>query len=148
MTVDGKFFDFLIEVEGFSSCPYKDSIGIPTIGIGTTHYPDGKKVSMEDDCISKDAAKYYAQKYIGGSEDLISQFKLPINQNQFNALVSFAYNIGNTAFRKSTLLSKVIKNPNDPTIKNEFLKWNKAGGLIIGGLTNRRLKEAKLYFSK
>ena len=70
-----------------------------------------------------------------------------INQNQFNALVSFAYNVGTGNFSSSTLLKKVNRNPNDLTIKDEFLRWNKAGGKVLNGLTNRRNEEADLYFS-
>ncbi len=70
-----------------------------------------------------------------------------INQNQFDALVSFAYNLGPANLKNSTLLKKVNANPNDPTIKDEFLKWNKAAGKPLKGLTKRRESEANLYFS-
>ena len=70
-----------------------------------------------------------------------------LNQNQFNALVSFAYNVGTGNFSSSTLLKKVNRNPDDLTIKDEFLRWNKAGGKVLNGLTNRRNEEADLYFS-
>ena len=65
----------------------------------------------------------------------------------FNSLVSFAYNVGTGNFSSSTLLKKVNRNPDDLTIKDEFLKWNKAGGKVLNGLTNRRNEEADLYFS-
>lgn len=70
-----------------------------------------------------------------------------VNQNQFNALVSFAYNLGIGNLRASTLLKKVNSNPNDPTIRAEFLKWDKAAGRILAGLTRRRKAEAEMYFS-
>jgi lysozyme len=70
----------------------------------------------------------------------------PVDQNQFNALVSLAYNIGPANFQKSTLLKKVNFNHNDPSIRAEFLKWNKAGGQVLKGLTIRRTAEADLYF--
>jgi lysozyme len=63
-------------------------------------------------------------------------------------LVSFAYNVGTGAFISSTLLKKVNSNPNDPSIKTEFLKWNKAGGKIVNGLTIRRNQEQINYFLK
>ena len=69
-------------------------------------------------------------------------------QNQFDALVSFAYNLGNGALKGSTLLKKVNANPNDIAIKKEFLKWVNAGGKRLQGLVNRRTEEANLYFSK
>ena len=69
-----------------------------------------------------------------------------INQNQYDALVSFTYNCGSGNLQKSTLLQKVNAKPNDPYIKAEFLKWNKAGGKVLPGLTKRREEEAKIYF--
>jgi lysozyme len=70
-----------------------------------------------------------------------------INQNQFNALVSFAYNVGVANFKKSTLLKLVNANPNDPNIKNEFMKWKKANGVVLNGLIKRRNDESNYYFS-
>jgi lysozyme len=69
-----------------------------------------------------------------------------INQNQFDALVSFCYNLGAGSLKKSTLLKKVNADPNDESIKLEFLKWNKSGGKVLNGLTLRRNAESELYF--
>jgi lysozyme len=73
-----------------------------------------------------------------------------VNQNQFDALVSFCYNLGIGAFNSSTLKKKVIANPADASIRDEFMKWNKARvkGVLteLKGLTNRRTAEADLYF--
>jgi lysozyme len=71
-----------------------------------------------------------------------------LTQNQFNALVSFAFNLGVQALTNSTLLRLVKINPNDGNIAKEFLRWNKAGGKVVDGLTKRRIKESALYFSK
>ena len=135
------------EFEGFRSKPYLDAVGIPTIGYGATHYADGRKVKMSDKPITEAEASALLQ-------DMLKQYEKPvldnvtskINQNQFDALVSFTYNLGGTNFRKSTLLKKVNANPMDLTISNEFLKWNKAGGKVLAGLTRRRKAEAELYF--
>jgi lysozyme len=62
-------------------------------------------------------------------------------------LVCFAYNVGTGALIKSTLLKKAKANNADPSILDEFLRWNKAGGKVLAGLTNRRREEANLYFS-
>jgi lysozyme len=70
-----------------------------------------------------------------------------LNQCQFDALVCFAYNVGTGALVKSTLLKKAKANSADPSILDEFLRWNKAGGKVLSGLTNRRREEANLYFS-
>jgi lysozyme len=74
--------------------------------------------------------------------------KSKINDNQFSALVSFAYNLGAGNLQKSTLLKKVNVNPSDVTIAGEFAKWNKSGGVVLNGLTRRRKAESDLYFKK
>lgn len=61
-------------------------------------------------------------------------------------MVSFAFNVGLGNFGKSTLLKKVNVNPVDPTIRNEFLRWNKSGGKVLTGLTRRRESESNLYY--
>jgi lysozyme len=72
----------------------------------------------------------------------------PLTVNQESALVSFVYNVGVNALRRSTLLRKVNANPNDPTIRAEFMKWVTANGVRLQGLVNRRTDEANLYFKK
>ena len=129
--------------------PYVCSGGVNTIGYGTTIYPNGKKVQMTDRAISVNEAEAYLMhdiQFFGRRVDKIVLSN--VNQNQFDALVSFAYNVGIGNLTKSTLLRKVNMNPNDLTISNEFLKWNKAGGKVLNGLTRRRKAEATLYFEK
>jgi lysozyme len=146
MTVSNNFFKLLIDFEGFVSCPYKDQVGIPTVGIGTTTYPDGRKVTIQDSCITLDIAKIYVLHHITSIQNLLNAELPMLNQNQFDALVSFIYNIGEGAFRSSTLLKKAKVDINDSSIRAEFNKWNKAGGKVIPGLTKRRKQEADLYF--
>ena len=74
--------------------------------------------------------------------------KVKINQNQFNALFCFVYNVGISAFKNSTLLRILNVNPNDGNIAKQFLRWNKIAGKESKGLTNRRIKESSLYFTK
>jgi lysozyme len=142
-------YDLIKEFEGLSLKPYKCSAGVPTIGYGSTYYENGVRVTMNDAPISKDRAfdllKITASRFAIKVENLL---KKPVTQNQFNALVSFAYNVGSGALASSTLLKLVNINPNDAMIAKEFLKWNKAGGKSIQGLTNRRIKESALYFTK
>lgn len=144
--------------EGLRLKPYLCSAKIPTIGIGTTIYPNGKKVSMKDSPITKEQAYEYLRNDISKFEKELNYLlgTTKVNQNQFDSLLSFGYNLGmdvdadNIAegLGDSTLFKKVKKNPNDQTIKAEFLKWNKAGGVVVKGLTIRRQKEADLYFQK
>ena len=70
-----------------------------------------------------------------------------INQNQKDALTDFAYNCGVGNLKNSTLLKKVNANPIDASIRAEFLRWDKANGKVLAGLTRRREAEANLYFS-
>ena len=148
MKLDKKGLDLIKEFEGLKLKPYLCSAKVPTIGYGNTFYENNVKVKMSDSPITKqraeDLLKINADRF---ASKVVNLIKKPITQNQFNALVSFAYNVGSGALASSTLLKKVNVNPNDATIKNEFLKWNKAGGKVIQGLTNRRIKEAELYFS-
>jgi lysozyme len=148
MILDNKGYLFITKHEGLSLKPYLCPAKIPTIGYGNTYYSDGKKVTLLDKDITKQQAfdmfKEIANRFAKRVDTLVTS---NINQNQFNSLVSFAYNVGTGNFHISTLLKKVNKNPNDLTIKAEFLKWNKAGGKVLNGLTNRRNEEADLYFS-
>jgi lysozyme len=135
--------------EGFSAKPYLCSAKVPTIGYGNTYYLNGKKVTLLDKPITELEAfemfKAIADKFADKVSKLVTA---PIDQSQFNALVSLTYNIGPANFQKSTLLRKVNFNHNDPSIRAEFLKWNKAGGQVLKGLTIRRKAEADIYFGE
>ena len=147
MKLNENGYNLICEFEGLKLKPYLCSAKIPTIGYGNTYYPNGKRVTLLDDAITKEYAfemfKTIADKFAKRVDDMV---KTELTQNQFNALVSFAYNVGTGAFATSTLLKKVNVNPNDATIKNEFLKWVRANKKVIQGLVNRRNKEVLIYF--
>lgn len=134
------------QFEGLKLTAYKCSAGKDTIGYGNTFYEDGSKVKPGDK-ITKECAESLFD-LIAAEFEAKVKLVIPCNltDNQFSALVSFAYNVGLTNLQKSTLRSKVRANPNDPTIRDEFMKWNKAGGKVLNGLTRRRQAEADLYF--
>ena len=139
--------DLIKSFEGLVLKPYLCSAGVPTVGYGSTIYPNGVKVTLKDLPITEQIAEaYLAHDLIYFEKNVDAYTTDLVNQNQFNALVSFAYNCGVGNLKSSTLLKKVNVNPNDPTISNEFLKWNKAAGKPLKGLTNRRIAEATLYF--
>jgi lysozyme len=143
-----KGIDLIKKYEGFRSEPYLCPANVATIGFGTTFYPDGKKVKLTDSPISETIAEVILKRQLEKFEQYVDSYCIDsINQNQFDALVSFCYNLGPTNLKSSTLLKKVNKNPNDPTIKDEFMKWVKAGGKTLKGLVARRKEEAELYFS-
>jgi lysozyme len=149
MKLDENGYKLIMGFEGLSLVPYLCSAKVPTIGYGSTFYPSGKKVTMQDKPINLETAKWMLKETANIFATQVNLLvKTKLTQNQFNALVSFAFNLGSQALSKSTLLKKVNINPNDITITNEFLKWNKAGGVALSGLTKRRTIEAKLYFTK
>lgn len=147
---------FLCDREGFSATPYLCSGGKWTIGFGNTFYPGGTKVTGKDKPITRaEALKMFRLITPTFEKDVNYLLKKPVTQNQFNALVSFAYNVGTDididliaeGLGDSTLLKKVNANPNDKTIAKEFAKWNKSGGRVTNGLISRRQLEAELYFA-
>ena len=148
MKLDENGYKLIMEFEGLSLVPYLCAAKVPTIAYGSTFYPSGKKVTLQDPPINLATAKWMLKETANIFATQVNLLvKTKLTQNQFNALVSFAFNLGSQALGKSTLLKKVNVNPNDPTIRNEFLKWNKSGGKELLGLTKRRTKEANLYFS-
>lgn len=144
MTVSQKGLDLIKSFEGLRLNAYLDSVGVPTIGYGTTVYLNGRKVKIGDSCTSVQAEEYL-QTDINRRAAAVGE--IGVNQNQFDAILSFCYNLGLGAWNKSTLRKKVLADPNDPAIRSEFMKWNKAGGKVLEGLTRRRKAEADLYFT-
>lgn len=117
---------------------------VPTIGWGTIRYPDGSKVARGDK-ISRQYAdellEWETQEKAAGVREMVT---VKLNDDQFSALVSFAYNVGLGALRKSTLLRKL--NAGDFVgASAEFPRWNKAGGRELIGLTRRRISEQRLF---
>jgi lysozyme len=149
MKLDKKGYDLIKEFEGLKLKPYLCSAQVPTIGYGSTYYENGKKVKLTDAPITKERADELFQIVADDfAKRVLPLVKKPLTQNQFNSIVSFAFNLGVRALQNSTLLRLININPNDAMIAKEFLKWNKAGGVVVKGLTNRRIKESALYFTK
>ena len=143
-----KGIELIKRFEGLSLKPYLCPANIPTIGYGNTFYKNGKKVTMNDKPITEQKAVEMLRQSLEKFEQYVDSYTTDsITQNQFDALVSFCYNLGPANLKSSTLLKKVNANQNDPTIKDEFLKWTKAGGRKLAGLVKRREAEAELYFS-
>lgn len=133
--------------EKFKPNSYLCPAGVPTIGYGSTFWTDGRRVRLGQTVTLQDAEKLMAY-FLANVIHFIPD---NVNQNQFDAICSLIYNIGVANFRKSTLLKKVKENPDDLTIRDEFMKWTlhrKNGQLVPSdGLRNRRKEEADLYFS-
>ena len=146
--------ELLKQWEGFKLNVYNDSAGLPTIGVGHL-------ITQSERNSGSIVIDGVAVKYAGGLTqqqvlDLLSQdvkpaeqsvnngVKVPLDQNQFDALVSFTFNVGGGAFAGSTLL-KVLNQQQYTEVPNQFLRWTKAGGKVVQGLVNRRHNEIKLW---
>jgi lysozyme len=133
--------------EGLKLRAYLCPAGVWTIGYGSTFFENGSKV-QEGDKITLDRADRLLFFVVTKFENEVKKIvKSEINENQLGALTSFAFNVGAGNLAKSTLLKKVNANPNDATIRDEFMRWTKAGGKVLNGLVTRRKAEADLYFS-
>lgn len=157
------------EAEKFERCvlkAYKCPAGVWTIGLGTTVYPNGKRVQPGDTCTRDQAIIYYLYSMNATASQVDALTVDNVSQGNFDALCLFVYNVGPGAYRDSTLRKKVNANPKDPSIRDEFMKWTKASGehdgkdndgdglidepgekQLLKGLVNRRTCEADLYFS-
>jgi lysozyme len=146
MKVNAEGYALLKKFEGCVLKAYKCPAGVWTIGFGNTFYEDGTKVK-EGDVITQqradELAKFIVEQFATSIRAMIKQ---PLNENQFSACVSLAYNIGTGGFKKSSVLRKLNVNPTDPTIADSFRLWNKGGGVILKGLVRRREAEIALYF--
>jgi lysozyme len=147
-TINDLGLQLIKEFEGFRSQPYLDSVGVATIGYGATHYTDGSKVTMKDKPIDEATANKLLQDLLNIEfcPKVASLIKVNVNDNQFSSMVCFAYNLGVNNLAQSTLLRCLnARNFNDAA--NEFLRWNKAGGIVLAGLTRRRQAEKALFLA-
>ena len=144
MTVSPFGVDLICSFEGKRLTAYDDGVGVWTIGFGTTVYPNGIKVKKGDTCTEAQAKTYMAHDLKKFEATVNKAVTVQLNQNQFDALVSLAYNIGTNAFSKSTLVKKL--NANDIRgAADQFDVWVNAGGKRMQGLVNRRTVEKALF---
>lgn len=138
----------IAQFEGLRLKAYQDTAGVWTIGYGTTKNPDTGQKIKEGDTITKAKALDWLKKdtaaFKSGVEKLV---KVPVNDNQLAALTSLAYNIGLTAFSRSTLLRYLNSNVAKEQVAAQFLRWNRSGGQIVRGLTIRRKLESDLFLT-
>lgn len=144
MKVSKAGLNLIKEFEGVKLTAYKCPAGIWTIGIGHTaaagppKVEPGMTITLQEayDILNRDLDQY---------EAAVNKFvKVPLSQNQFDALVSFVYNVGVGAFQKSTLLKKLNAGQYS-AVPGELMKWTKAGGRELPGLVRRRRAEASLW---
>lgn len=127
--------------EGFSPKPYKCPSGIWTIGYGTT-----EGVGPDTVPVTEEQASALLEKDLNRRAEAIGPHLPQLSQNKVDAILSFCYNVGVKAFLDSTLCEVIRRDPeNYIVIKNEFRRWNKAGGEVLPGLVIRREAEAEMY---
>jgi len=147
MNLDNKGIAFLHNEEGLKLNAYKDQIGKWTIAFGNTYMLDGSPVKEGDKLTMVQANQLFAVKIKDYEVAVNKGVKVPLTQNQFNALVSLCYNIGTTAFSNSTLLKKINSKVSAEEIQAQFNLWKKGGGKVLPVLVNRRKREFALYQS-
>ena len=135
--------DLIKKFEGLFLKSYLCPANVATIGYGSTIWSDGKKVKLGE-VISLEGAEKLLMWELEKKSVCLQDLNL--NQNQFDALLSFIYNIGVGAFKKSTILKMIKLNPTDKGIREQFMRWVNKGSTFEKGLTRRRKEEADLYF--
>jgi lysozyme len=147
MKLNQKGIELIKSFEGLRLESYRCSAGVWTIGYGTTKYHDGRSVKPGDKITSEQAEILFKDDLAKFSRGVIALIKHPMLENPFSALVSLAYNIGLGAFGKSTLLKMLNEGKEYEAVAPQFLRWNKAGGKVINGLTRRREVEMNFFLS-
>lgn len=150
MHISDRGLNLLKQSEGLRTSAYKDQAGLDTIGYGhlITH-ADRMAGRFQNPLTEVEATQLLQADIEGAEEAVIMLVNTPINQNQFDALVDFVFNLGQAAFASSTLLKRI--NRGDMKIADEFLKWSKVHNPKTGvleenkGLLARRKKEAALW---
>jgi len=151
MKIDTAGKDFIYKHEGVRLKAYLDVAKVPTIGVGMTYYPaTGKNVKLGEVISLEQCDSMFATMVASYETAVTKAAKVSLTKNQFNALVSFTYNvgIGNAAkgFLGSTLLKRINTKAPEADIRAAFAMWKKSGGKVIPDLVKRRKDEADLYF--
>ena len=139
MTTSDKGFKLIKEFEGCKLYAYRCPAGVLTIGYGHTK---GVKAGM---AITQDLANKYLQEDVKFAENALNKMNIKFSQNEFDALVSWIFNLGEGNFNSSTLKKKILAKAPAYEIADQIVKWTKAGGKVQTGLQKRRIAEANMY---
>ena len=133
--------ELIKEFEGCRQVAYQDSVGVWTIGYGHT------KDVYEGQLVIKKTCDKFLEEDLDEFEGYVNKLvKVELNQNQFDALVAWTYNLGPTNLKESTMLRKLNYGDYE-SVPDEMRRWNKAGGEVLNGLVRRRDAEANLFSS-
>ncbi|QMR77445.1 lysozyme [Enterobacter sp. RHBSTW-00175] len=146
MQTSEKGIALIKEFEGCKLTAYQDSVGVWTIGYGWTQPVDGIPVRAGMTIKQETAERLLKTGLVSYESDVSRLVKVGLTQGQFDALVAFTYNLGARALSTSTLLRK-LNSGDYAGAADEFLRWNKAGGKVLNGLTRRREAERALFLS-
>ncbi|HED3853074.1 TPA: lysozyme [Enterobacter soli] len=146
MQTSDKGIALIKEFEGCKLTAYQDSVGVWTIGYGWTQPVDGKTIRVGMTIKQETAERLLKTGLVRYESDVSRLVKVGLTQGQFDALVSFTYNLGARSLSTSTLLRK-LNSGDYAGAADEFLRWNKAGGKVLNGLTRRREAERALFLS-
>lgn len=146
LTISQNGLSMIASFESFEPKAYYCPAGVLTIGYGHTGTNVQGQELKEGDTVNHEQAMRLLYEDVLWAEDAVNEQRLNLTQNQFDALVSFVFNVGATAFAHSTLLKK-LKSCDFEDAADEFLRWNKAGGKVLRGLTARREAERELFLS-
>lgn len=141
LSLDGAHL--LESFEGFRAEPYRDAVGVPTVGFGST-----KGVTMQSKPITRAQAERRMMREVDATYGAaVNALGLPLNQNQFDALTSFVYNVGPGGVASSTGIGRALRDHDWQRAADELLEWDKAGGKALAGLTRRRIAERALFLT-
>ena len=143
MTPSENCLSLIKQSEGCKLNAYQDSVGVWTIGYGCTGPDIIRGLTWTQDQAESEL-EYRVSKF---GAKVIQLVTVPLNQNQFDALTDFCYNLGAGALESSTLL-KLLNQGQYSAVPDELMKWVKAGGKVLPGLVARRQAEANLWIKE
>lgn len=146
MRISDRGISLIKHFEGLRLTAYQDSVGIWTIGYGWIHPVDGKPIRPGMSIKEETSERLLRTGLVGYESDVSKLVKVKLTQGQFDALVSFAYNLGARGLSTSALLQK-LNAVDYAGAADELPRWNKAGGKVLPGLTRRREAERALFLS-
>ena len=141
MQISDAGLELIKRFEGVRLIAYDDGVGVWTIGVGHT-----KGVKPGDVATAEQVDQWLREDAQEAEQAVNRLVRAPLSQAQFDALVSFVFNLGAGALERSTLLKRLNGRDYDAAA-NEFLRWNIAGGRVLAGLTKRRIAERMLFLT-
>lgn len=142
MTISNKGMNLIKEYEGCRLFAYRDSVGVATIGYGHT-----KGVKMGQ-AITQQQADEFLRSDLQPCENILNTCGVNFRQEQFDALCSWIFNLGQGNFRNSTMLKYIMAGKEDTDITDQLVKWHNAGGFPMKGLKRRRIAEANMFLGR